>query len=405
MRFDNLARESIMSAMRMCFLALAGLILIALPGCHKENPVVERWTRTLGGTASDAGNAVVQTADGGYFAVGTTYSFGADSGEVYLVKTNAQGDTLWTRMYGGDGYYEGLSGEQTADGGYVATGYVWREGYQYMLLIKTDASGDTLWMRTFEFAGYECGFSVQQTTDGGYIIVGYSVQDSFAVYLVRTNREGYEIWSNVFGGTDFEEGVAVRQTTDHGYIVAGDTKSFGAGGIDVYLFKTNQQGDTQWSRTYGGTNEDRSSSVQPTSDGGYVVAGYTRSFGAGGADVFLIKTNPQGDTQWTRTYGGANDDVGSSVRQTADGGYIIAGTTSSFGAGGSDVYVVRVDSSGKVEWTRTFGGDHDDCGYGIAPADDGGYIICGSTSSYGAGDADVWLLKTDSRGNAEPDTL
>jgi len=360
------------------------------------------WWRVYGDTSDDCGNSVQQTGDGGYVVVGTTYSFGAENGAIYLIKTNPSGDTLWSRVYGGTGYYEGLSGQQTTDGGYIIAGYacyVEKSYYQYVYLVKTDAAGDTLWTRTYEFAGYECGLSVQQTNDGGYIVAGYTAQDSLNVYLVKTDSRGDVLWDNIYGGSGFEEGVSVQQTTDGGYIIAGDAIASGAYWSDVYLVKTDPQGDPLWTRTYGGANEDRASSVQQTSDGGYIIVGHTSSFGAGGSDVYLVKTNSQGDTLWTETFGGTSDDGGSSVRQTTDGGYIVAGTTGSFGAGANDVWLIRTSPSGDSLWTRTFGGTSDDGGSSIRQTSDGGYVISGATNSFGAGWSDVYLIKTDPNGN------
>jgi len=182
-------------------------------------------------------------------------------------------------------------------------------------------------------------------------------------------------WWRTYGGTSTEWGYSAQQTSDGGYIVAGSTGSFGAGYRDVYLIKTNASGDTLWTRTYGGTDDDEGHSVQQTSDGGYVIAGETWSFGAGG-DVYLVKTNASGDTLWTRTYGGTSSDDGFSARQTSDGGYVIAGQTMSFGAG-VDVYLIKTNASGDTLWTRTCGGTNYDCGYWAQQTSDGGYVIAG----------------------------
>jgi hypothetical protein len=257
------------------------------------------WWRTYGGTSLDEGCSVQQTVDGGYIIAGLTQSFGAGGYDVYLVKTDAAGDTQWTRTYGG--------------------------------------------------TSYDNGYSVQQTSDGGYVIAGRTYSGSFDVYLIKTNPSGDTLWTRTYGGTNYDEGFSVQQTSDGGYIIAGYTLSSGAGGIDVYLIKTNASGDALWTRTYGGTDVDYGSSVQQTSDGGYIIAGGTRSFGAGYDDVYLIKTNASGDTLWTRTYGGTSEDDGNSVQQTADGGYIIAGNANSYSIqGDDDVYLVKTDANGYV---------------------------------------------------------
>jgi len=301
------------------------------------------WWRTYGGTLTDQGWSVQQTSDGGYIIAGRTYSFGAGNSDVYLTKTNTPGDTLWTRTYGGTSEDDGYSVQQTTDSGYIITGYTASFSAGGVYLIRTNASGDTLWTRTYGYLGD--GRGVQQTSDGGFIIAGAGYRD---VYLIKTTASGDTLWTRTYGGTSEDVGTSVQQTLDGGYIVAGYTLTFGAGGYDAYLIKTDASGDTMWTRTYGGTGDDQGYSVQQTSDGGYIVAGSTSSFGAGSGDVYLIKINAAGNTEWTRTYGGTGWDGGYSVQQTSDGGYIIAGRTYSFGAGNSDVYLIKTDSLGNV---------------------------------------------------------
>ena len=159
-------------------------------------------------------------------------------------------------------------------------------------------------------------------------------------------------WEKIYGGTSDEWGFSIQQTNDGGYIITGYTNSFGNGTEDLYLIKTDNNGDSLWSKTFGATNGEEGSSVQQTNDGGYIITGSTQSFGNGGYDVWLIKTDGNGDSLWTKTYGGIDDDHGSSVQQTNDGGYIITGYTSSFGNGDIDIYIIKTDGNGNV--TSTF---------------------------------------------------
>ncbi len=366
----------------------------------------QKWIRTYGGTNYDWGFSVQQTTDGGYIIAGTTISFGAGAWDFYLIKTDSIGDTLWTKTYGGVNIDYGYSVQQTSDGGYIVVGYTtsFGTGAADVYLIKTDSTGDTLWTKTYGGTNEDCGYSVQQTSDGGYIIVGAT--DSFNpfifdVYLIKTNASGDTLWTKTFGGADHDKGWYVQQVSDIGYIIAGETWSLGAGSADVYLIKTDSTGDTLWTKTYGGTNEDYGYSVQQTSDGGYIIVGYTKSFGTGSADVYLIKSNSFGDTLWTRIFGKSNDDYGYSVQQTSDEGYIVAGWSYSFGTGSADVYLIKTNATGDTLWTRIYGGTWDDDSYSVKQTSDGGYIIAGDTRSFGAGYFDVYLIKTDAIGNGD----
>jgi len=354
------------------------------------------WTRTYGGSESDKGYSAQQTTDGGYIFTGTTQSFGAEGNDLYLIKTDANGDTLWTRAYGGINSDDGRSVRQTTDGGYIIAGYTntFGAGNYDVYLIKTDASGDTLWTRTFGYGGEisDQGQSVQQTSDGGYIVVGHTGREgNNDVYLVKTDAAGDSLWTRAYGGSESDKALSVQQTADGSYIVAGYAQSFGAGGSDIYLLKTDATGDTLWTRTYGGSEDDEAYSVQQTIDGGYILAGFTME--QDDENLHLVKTDADGDVLWTRTYGGTSTDWANSVQQTTDGGYIIAGYTRSFGAGSYDVYLLKTDSSGDTLWTRTYGGIDTDRGYSVQQTADGGYIVGGQTRSFGAGSYDFYLLK------------
>jgi hypothetical protein len=239
--------------------------------------------------------------------------------------------------------------------------------------------------------------SVQQTSDGGYIVAGTtSFGLGYDIILIKTNANGNVQWAKTYWGTGEDYAYSVQQTSDGGYIVAGETWSFGAGGADLFLIKTDANGNVIWAKTYGGTGWDEASSVQQTSDGGYIVAGYTGSWPY--YDIFLIKTDASGNVQWAKTYGGTDYDRAYSVQQTSDGGYIVAGYTASFGAFG-DIFLVKTDANGNVQWAKTYGGTSSDWASSVQQTSDGGYIVAGGTYSFGAGDWDIILIKTDANGN------
>jgi len=203
------------------------------------------------------------------------------------------------------------------------------------------------------------------------------------------------------GGPASEGGNSLIQTSDGGYAIAGAITSFGAGSGDVYVVKLDANGNLQWTKTIGGENEDVGTSLIQTSDGGYAIAGYTKSFGAGGLDVYVVKLDANGNLQWTKTIGGENNDWGLSLILTSDGGYAIAGSAFSLGARGWDVYVVKLDAKGNLQWTKTIGAKNKELSIpSLIQTSDGGYAIAGHTESFGAGEADVYVVKLDKNGNA-----
>ncbi len=365
------------------------------------------WTKTFGGVQAEDGYSVQQTTDGGFIITGFTYSIGTGANDVYLIKTNATGDTLWTKTYGTTGVDEGRSVQQTSDGGFVITGNVWVQGKGLQVwLIKTNPSGDTLWTKNFGGTGFDKGHCVQQTNDGGYIIAG-EVEVSgnqIDMLLIKTDSDGNYDWSKIYGGTGYDKGYSIQQTTDGGYVVTGYTGSFGAGYNDAWLLKTDAAGDTLWTKTYGGFDNDYGYSVQQTTDGGYFITGSSWSFSFG-SGVYLVKTDAAGDTLWTKIYSGSQ---GYSGRQTSDGGYIITGWAEPFGPNNSNVWLLKTNSSGDTLWTKIFGADEYEEGRSVQQTSDGGYIICGFTDSYGAGGHDIWLIRvtaetTDVKENTEAD--
>jgi hypothetical protein len=369
------------------------LLLVALGIGGVLSEAQTTFERTYGGTKGDYAYSVQQTSDGGYIAAGYTYSFGAGSSDVYFIKTNSTGDTVWTRTYGGPSFDEGRCIQQASDGGYIISGSTsFQEGDGgYAYLIKTDSSGDTLWTRAYGGPCGDQGNSVRQTLDGGYIIAGRRC-------LIKTNSFGDTLWTRATGG----QLASVRQTSDGGYIAVGDTGWSVSSLVwftEVYLVKTDSSGNTLWTRTSGVPNSVTSGeSVQQTSDGGYIVAGWTNIWGGNGPDVYVVKTSAAGDTIWTKIYGGPRNEQSYSVQQTSNGGYIIAGLTSTMD-GASRVYLVKTNGSGDTLWTRTYGGPKSNgCGYSVQQTSDGGYIIAGYAAPFGGGGASVYLIKTGTDG-------
>ncbi len=306
------------------------------------------WAKTSGESGSDVGYAIALTSDGGFVVTGVTWSMFIGT-SVCLLKLDASGNKVGTGTMGWDGADIGRSVAQTSDGGYIIAGETdsYGAGGRDVYLIKADATCDEVWHQVFGGAYTDVGRSVAQTSDGGYIVLGETDPDGQGaadIYLIRTDASGNQVWARTFDGGGADRGYSVQPTSDGGFIVAGQTA--GGGGGYVYLIKTDADGNKVWAKTHGRGQSDVGRSVRQTADGGYVIAGATTLDGS--FDAYLLRTDANGDTLWTRTFGDSGDDVGYSVQPTTDGGYIISGSTRSYGAGGQDVWLIKTDSQGNT---------------------------------------------------------
>jgi hypothetical protein len=222
-------------------------------------------------------------------------------------------------------------------------------------VLKLDATGTKVWEKTFGGSYDDRAYCIQQTSDGGYIVAGYTWSSSEweDVYILKLDANGNKLWEKTFGGSDNDGAWFIQQTIDGGYIVAGYTKSYGSGWYNAYLLKLDGAGNKVWEKVFGGSSWDEARSIQQTNDGGYIVAGYTSSFGAGSYDVYVLKLDTTGTKVWEKTFGGSYDDRAYCIQQTSDGGYIVAGYTWS-PSEWEDVYILKLDASGNKLWEKTF---------------------------------------------------
>lgn len=355
----------------------------------------------FGGPNTDRGYSVHQTLDGGYIIAGNTDSFGYGDSDAWLIKINAIGEEQWNYTYGGSYFDEIEVIHPTTDGGFILGGYSQSDqNDNEFWILKTNAYGAELWHKTYGGLGAYC-HSVQETLDGGYISIGHAVQESTGpasdLWLVKLDDRGAKIWDKFFGGSSGDVGYSVQQTLDGGYICTGGMYR---SDVDVCLIKTDKNGLELWTRIFDFSNDDKGYSVRQTLDGGFIIIGATKR-SLVDYDVLLLKTDLDGIEQWHKTFGGANNDKGFSVDLTFDDGYIMTGFTTTSDLSdldGKDLWLIKTDINGELLWSETFGGAKEDEGRSVQRTFDGGYVITGSTKSFGAGEYDIWVIKTDSDG-------
>jgi len=314
--------------------------------------------------------------------------------------------TQFVRAVGGTAGVDGYSVVKTSDGGYAIAGITgsFGAGGEDFFLVKFDSTGSMEWSRAVGGTGPDLGSSVVHTSDGGYAVAGITFSfgaGNADLFLVKFSSTGAVEWSRAVGGTSRDESWSVVQATDGGYAVAGFTDSFGAGVWNFFLVKFTSTASVSWAKAVSGMSGDDGWSVVQTTDGGYAVAGCAESFGAGGLDFFLVKFSSTGSVEWSRAVGGTGTDYGRSVVQTPDGGYAVVGVTYSFGAGSADLFLVKLSSTGAVEWSRAVGGTGGDYGFSVIRTSDGGYAVAGLTESFGASGGDFFLVKFSSTGAME----
>lgn len=369
----------------------------------------EFFSRAYGGGGSDYAYSVQETSDGGYIFCGPG-TLGAGLWDFWVVKLDEKGNINWEKTYGGSSNDIPNSIIETMDKGFLISGRTqsFGAGGFDAWVIKIDSNGNRLWQKTFGGSGdFDAAYSAVQSSDGNYYYVaGWSNSfgsGSYDYWIIKLDSSGDIVWQKTTGGTQYECAYSICLAGDGGVVVAGGGY-VGAGGYDVWVVKLDSSGNNLWQKAFGGTSDDMALSVQKTNDDGFILTGFTKSFGAGNQDFWVLKLDLSGSLEWQKTYGGTSVDWAFSVKQTFDGGYIVAGRTDSFGVG-NDALIIKLDAIGNLEWQRTYGGSGFEYVYSVLPAKDGSFICVGLTNSFGAGDYDAMIVKLESNcilGNSCP---
>jgi len=362
------------------------------------------WFKHYGGTQEERGSSIQQTSDGGYIIAGKTDSYTYGSKDFAIYRLNSSGNKVWFKHYGGANWDEANSVQQTSDGGNIVAGFTgsYTYGSHDFAIYKLNSSGNKIWFKHYGGTQVDGALSIQQTSDGGYIVAGDTSSFTYGgtdIAIYKLNSSGNKVWFKHYGGTGNDYAMSIQQTSDGGYVVAGYGTSYTNGNTDFTIYRLNSSGSKVWFKHYGGTQDDRSYSIQQTSDGGYIVAGYSYSFAYGDRDFAIYKLNSNGNKVWFKHYGGGSDDGAYSIQQASDGGFITAGWTQSFTHGSVDFAIYKLDSSGSKVWFKHYGGSSSDGAKSIQQTSDGGYIVTGGTSSYTYGNTDFAIYKLDSAGN------
>jgi hypothetical protein len=460
-------------ALARCWWGQALLILLlwnaGLPAASGQTKV---WDITVGGSNNDALTSLQPTPDGGYILGGSSFSVisgdksGSNQGDCdaafctndyWVVKLDEAGKKQWDKTIGSSGADFLAVVQPTRDGGFILGGYsgadksgdkteASRGSYDYWV-VKLDAGGKKEWDKTYGSSSTDMLTSLQQTSDGGYILGGSSPpgktgdktgpsRGNYDYWVVKIDAAGHKQWDKTVGGSKTDLLAVVRQTTDGGYIlggfsdsnISGDKTTAKKGGNDYWVVKLDAAGTKEWDKTYGGSKTDILTSLQQTSDGGFILGGYAPSGddgdisggNQGGWDYWVVKLNPTGEKQWDKTFGGHDQDLLTDLQQTSDGGYILGGTSisgkngdkSDDNRGDTDYWVLKLDAAGAKTWDKTYGGENTDGITSLLQASDGSYILGGSSDSDASGDksqptqgiADYWVLKIKD-GAAAPQAL
>jgi len=366
------------------FISFSALLFLIIIGFSSKAQIV--FTKEYGGVGNEDGRWIEQLADSGFIMIGRSDTYSNGQSDMWVVRTDASGNVMWTKSYGGTQFDFGNMIRKTSDGGFIMAGFTntYGVGGNDAWLVKTDGLGNIQWQKTFGNS-YDQEFeAVVQTSDGGYAAIGITNQPGGAtpadIYLVRVAANGDSIFSKNIGGGSGEIGNSIQQTPDGGFILAGQSYSYGNIDGDFYAVKTDGNGIVQWFKNYSNAGLQECHYIQNVPGGGFIMVGDADSLsnGLGDTDVWLIRTDDNGDTLWTKTIGGSKKDGGKTVENTSDGGFFLVGITRSFNLINPNYYLVKTDFAGNTEWQNSsYGTSHHDHAYTGIQTSDGGYAAFG----------------------------
>ena len=390
------------------WLSIIIILLFLFPAYSQDVP-----GKTFGGAENDVGFTFCEVENNGYLLAGTTRSFGAGSNDIYLVRITNDGTILWTRTFGWKHQDAVRSVIAVDDGFILAGdvwdyGFLRLDIY----LMKIDNYGYLVWNQFYGTNARDLGFKVIQSDDNGYFILGYSrgIETRGDLFLIKTDNDGNQVWSKNYGSEYDDYGFDLFQD-DYGDILMIGSRggffddvhaNFQNYDADIYLIKADKNGNEKWQKTFGGNEHDFGQAISTTDNKGLFLFGSSQSDGAGSFDMILIKTNSTYDEVWRKTYGGSEYEYGMSMDKNAQGDLFLFGTTRSFGINESaDFYLIKTNSDSEEIWNLTIGGDNTEFGHQLIATADSGCIVIGQTNSFGEGGFDFLLTKIDKNGLIE----
>lgn len=312
------------------------------------------WEKNYGEEGEEEAYSLIQTKEGGYTVAGYKRVKDGERKDFWIIKLNEKGSQEWNRIYGGESWERARSIIQTEDGGYLVVGETWSKGAGKadIWLLKLNSQGELKWDRTYGGRDVDLASKIIQTRNRDFIISGWTSSKGnglFDIWILKMNPQGELKWDKTYGGKGDEKAYCIQQTEDGGYIIAGEIKSQLAGKSDAWIVKLDQNGNLQWEKRFGGNDNDRAYSITQTESGGYIFVGETPYQSAGKVDAWVVKLDDRGNILWNKTYGGRSYDEACSIIPAQDSGYVVAGGTRSKGAGSKDAWVIKIDENGEIK--------------------------------------------------------